>query len=347
MNASQRLDMTGAHLLRLQQALCRLPRLQASLDRFAELSADPAVQLSDLIERVLRGGPAPPAGDWPEAAPDRRPVAAPGSAPAVATRHEAHQAMRPGRRHPASATGTPSERRAAAGLSLTRPSAGPVQPASPPPERMPAVPADPATSAAGRAVSLPPATGPTGYRSKDAGAPAGGSPAAGTGTGPAMTRASRSPFPPDRLTAAGARMPQAASPHMVTAPGLSLAPERAGAASAPPGGARLASGFPDWAAALQANVASPVVPPTEMTPPRPETGPARAAQPSDGAGAAASGPRRTHASHEAAPPAPHEIEPYEPDDPALVAASDLRRLMGRITSELELELIRVYGTSGR
>ena len=340
MNAYQRLDMTGEHLLRLQQALCRLPRPGASLDRFGELSADPAVQLSDLIERVLRGGPAPPAGDWPEAVPDRRPVAAPGSVPAVATRHEAHQAMRPGRRHPASATGPPSERSATAGLSLTRPSAGPVQPASPPSERMPAVPADPATSAAGWAVSLPPATGRTGYRSKDAGAPAGGSPTVGTDTGPAMTRADRSSLPPGRLPAVGDRMPRAASPHRVTAPGLSLAPERAG--SAPPGGARLASGFPDLAAALQANVATPAVPPVEMAPPRPDTGLTQGVQPSGGAGADTS-----HVSHEAGPHTPDEINPYKPNDQDLAAASDLRRLIERIASELELELIRVYGTSGR
>jgi hypothetical protein len=384
-NASQRLDMTGAHLLRLQQALCRLPGVPVGMDRFAELSADPAGRLSDLIERVLRGGPASPADDrpaddwpaddwpaddwpaddWPEAAPGRQPVAVPGSGTAMATRRENRQAVRPGRRAPASGSDIPGELRATPDPPLNGPSAGPGQPAFPAAER----PGGSTTPAAGRTVNFPPGTGPAGYGSRDAGGPAGDGPPADPGTGPDMTRADRSArspggLPPGLLPAAGPRPPPAASAHRITAPGRSPAADSAGAAPAPPAGARLAAGvpdlaavplasarlaagFPDLAAVLQASVAGPAVPAAEMAAPLPEPGPPVADGPQPAGGAATPGPPRPPGAGEAGPRDPHEISTYDLNDPDLVAATDLRLLMERIACELELELIRVYGTSGR
>jgi len=364
-NASSRLNLTGERLLRLQRALGRLPGAPAGPDRFAALFADPAVMMSDLIERVLRGGQAAPADDRAEADVGRKPLPAPGplptgtsssvpaTAPAGATRPGGHQAMPPWRRHldatvPPwrrhldSTVGKPGEHRALADPSLTWPSAGPVRSASPTQERVLAAPADSTPSATDQAVSLPPVQDTTGvarYRGKDAGAPTGSSPPADTGTRPTVTRAGRSRRPPGRLPAGGARTPGLAPPHGATAPGLWPAPERADAAAPePPASARLAPGFPGLAAALQTNIAYPAASATEISVPRPETAlsPARSAAAHDGAGAAAAGLGGPRVSREA-----------DPRDPDAEYASGLRWLMERLASELELELIRAYGTSGR
>jgi hypothetical protein len=339
-NAASQLEMTGEHVLRLQQALCRVPGFPAGLDRFAELFADPAVTLSDLIERVLSGGPDPGsalADEEPQATPDREPVAAPSGA----ARHEARQVL--------------------TAPALSWPSAEPVRPA------LRTLAAEPTASAADRAASPPPPqvtiattrpgstdvrwpagdrlradageadvaddaddadAGPAmGVSAADADAgPAMGVSAADAGIRPAMTRARRYPLSQGRLPASERQPPQPTPPHAITAPSLSPAPERTADAPAPPAAparARLASGLPDLAAALQANVA------------------AHDAGPRGAADAADPGSRGSRPPHQAP-----EVNPVDPNDPNVASAPDLRRLMERLATELELEFIRSYGTAG-
>jgi hypothetical protein len=149
--------------------------------------------------------------------------------------------------------------------------------------------------------------------------------AADAGIRPAMTRARRYPLSQGRLPASERQPPQPTPPHAITAPSLSPAPERLAAAPAPPAAparARLVSGLPDLAAALQANVAAH------------DAGPG-------GADAADPRSRGSRPSHQAP-----EVNPFDPDDPDVASAPDLRRLMERLATELELEFIRAYGTAG-
>jgi hypothetical protein len=334
-------DETAGRLLRLQRALCRLPVAPTGLGRHAALLTDPVVRLSDLVERLLvASAPAMVSEELADGAavgldrltvPGSPMTATPPSVPPPGPRPQPAGREPPGTARPGGRRRHAEGRRGDQPATVSPRSAAPIRPA-PVAVPIPASALDldaPATSPAAGA-ALPVAAGSAGQGRSDTGAATHNGPPAGPGIAPtAATPDGQPPPAPIRRQAGEGRTPS--GPRSLPPSAFTL-PEPAedeqappgGAAPGPPGGVRLAQSLGELAAALQSNLGRAIPPQVVGGSPPPGPDPVGPSPPGDEADHPAAG-----AVPEAAP------------------ASDPQRLLEWLARELELQLIRVYGTSGR
>ena len=341
MTALDRLDLTGAHLLALRRALCRLPVGTADhgLDRVvAVVAADPVLTLSDLVERALGRRSAPAA--LPDDDEPGEPPADGGSSPGQRWGQAWEAAGHP----PLGAAAVPPE--APAATTTPRPLVGPplavtrrhlsrtpFGQSAPFEQPAPFDRAAPAGTAApaDRAAHGPASGGPSPAAHRPPPPPAAPLPLPGAAQhGAAQHSAAQRPAairrsPPfTHHSARETREVPRGGPRTAGAHGESGEPTQAAeAATEPAAGARLAQGMAELVAALRTNL-TPAV---------------RASQPSPEAPASRAGVRADPEEGTADPPAAARRDAG--------SAVDVRHLMDQLVTELEAEYLRAYGTSGR